>query len=99
MAFVYIIYSQNVDVFYVGSCSNVDDRLEQHNMHLFSDSFTRIANDWQLFWSAEVHSHELALKIEKHIKNMKSRKYYSNIKSYPEILEKLIEKYDAGSCR
>jgi putative endonuclease len=34
-----------------------------------------------------------ALRIEKHIKNMKSKKYIEDIKKYPEITERLKEKY------
>ena len=41
----------------------------------------------------------LARKIETHIKKMKSRTYCKNLLKYDEIMEKLIEKYRAGSFR
>ncbi|MTI38526.1 GIY-YIG nuclease family protein, partial [Fulvivirga lutimaris] len=34
MASVYILYSQSADKFYVGSCLNLEERLQQHkNKH------------------------------------------------------------------
>ncbi|MFN5983120.1 MAG: GIY-YIG nuclease family protein [Fluviicola sp.] len=34
MATVYIIYSKSIDKFYVGSCLNLIERLELHNLHV-----------------------------------------------------------------
>lgn len=34
-----------------------------------------------------------AMQVEKHIKSMKSRIYIENLKRYPEMIIKLIEKY------
>ncbi|WP_460543253.1 GIY-YIG nuclease family protein [Echinicola sediminis] len=39
--FVYILYSRAVDKFYIGYTSDLDKRLDQHNHHVFKDSFTR----------------------------------------------------------
>jgi putative endonuclease len=40
---------------------------------------------------------EQAREIEKHLKKMKSRKYLENLKRYPEMLGKLLLRFD-GSC-
>ncbi|MEY3084859.1 MAG: hypothetical protein RL037_1039, partial [Bacteroidota bacterium] len=37
--------------------------------------------------------------IEAHIKQMKSRKYIENLVRFPEISQKLKDKYSAGSSR
>jgi putative endonuclease len=51
MATVYILYSYKLDKFYIGSCLNLELRLEQHRIKEFSDGFTRKADDWKLFFS------------------------------------------------
>ena len=43
--------------------------------------------------------YQVSRKIEAHIKKMKSRKYIENLIRYPEIIQKLIEKYSADSSR
>ncbi|RFC53177.1 GIY-YIG nuclease family protein [Brumimicrobium aurantiacum] len=99
MASVYILFSKEIDKFYIGSCNNLTQRLWEHNNKIYKNAFTGKANDWILFYSYENLDYQIARKIEQHIKNMKSRIYYSNLVKYSEIMEKLIDKYKAGSCR
>lgn len=99
MAAIYIIYSSNIDQFYIGSCLDLKQRLEQHLNKSFEIGFTHRANDWVIFYFIDDLQYDTARRIEIHIKNMKSRKYIQNLKDYPEIMEKLIEKYRAGSSR
>lgn len=47
------------------------------------------ANDWEIFFTIEDLKYRQARDIEKHIKNMKSKKYITNLEKYPEIIEKL----------
>ena len=77
--FVYIIYSKSVDKFYVGETLNVAKRFEQHNSGFYKAAFSKQTTDWKLFWAVECNSRRQALKLEKFIKNMKSRyfKVYS----------------------
>lgn len=99
MATVYMLYSQTLDSFYIGSCENFDQRLKQHLTSNFENSFTRRASDWEKYLLIEDLEYLQARQIEGHIKRMKSRKYYRDLKSFPEIGKKLIEKYKAGSPR
>lgn len=86
--------SNQLNQFYVGSTKqSVDLRLDQHLTKYFSGSFTTKASDWFVFLAIECSSYPQALRIEKHIKNMKSRKYIENLKRYPEIIDKLLERY------
>jgi len=50
MAYVYILYSENLNRFYIGSCIDLKFRLEQHLNKEFSQSFTSKTNDWNLFY-------------------------------------------------
>jgi putative endonuclease len=47
-----------------------------------------------LFYEISCNSKTQALKIERHIKQMKSSVYISNILKYPEITLKLLTEYD-----
>ncbi|KQB43206.1 Protein containing GIY-YIG catalytic domain [Flavobacterium daejeonense] len=93
MHFVYIIYSSQTDSYYIGETSNFQLRLEWHNSGEFANSHTKIARDWVLFHLIECIDITQARKIERHIKNMKSKTYISNLKNYPEISQKLLLKY------
>ena len=94
--YVYILYSQNADKYYVGS-TRIDPaiRLERHLEEYYGKlKFTKSANDWRLFFTIDCQSYSQALKIEKHIKQMKSRTYLNNLTKYPEISLKLLEKFN-----
>jgi putative endonuclease len=94
MAHVYILYSPFIDKYYIGSCNDLEERLGQHRNKDFDRSFTAMkADDWQLFFSVSDLGYEQARAIEFHIKKMKSRKYLNDLKSYPEIIERLKQKY------
>ena len=50
MAAVYILYSRSIDKYYIGSCVNVEERLKEHVLDRYNNSFTSRANDWHLFY-------------------------------------------------
>lgn len=89
---VYILFSNKLNRFYIGYTSNIDTRLDFH-FSSPSKTFTSNAKDWILFYSLECASKLQALKIEKHIKNMKSKVYIENLLKFPEISIKLLDKY------
>ena len=98
---VYILFSSELNRFYIGSTIiPVDERLERHLENYYgSKKFTSKAKDWSLYLSIECTSKEQALKIEKHIKKMKSKKYIENLSKYPEMVRKLLEIRVPGSSR
>ena len=89
---VYILHSENLSRFYIGYTSNLEVRLTFHQ-NPDPQKFTYNANDWLLFLKIDCESQKRALAIEKHIKQMKSSVYIRNLKKYPEMIEKLLEKY------
>ena len=93
MACVYILYSEKLDKFYVGSAKELLFRTEQHFNKKIENSFTAKAEDWMLFISIEDLEYKQARSIELHIKKMKSRTYVQNLKKHIEIIEKLKLKY------
>ena len=93
MAAVYILYSSSADIFYTGSSKDIDLRLSYHQNKEFLNSFTAKYNDWELYFLINQLDITTARKIEVHIKKMKSRLYIQNLKNYPEMVEKLIERF------
>ena len=93
MATVYILFSDSINQFYIGSCKDLKIRLKQHKQNYFSFGFTKRAKDWKIYFQINNLEYQQARKIERHIKNMKSKTYIENLKKYSEISEKLILKY------
>lgn len=93
MHWVYIIHSPSTYNYYIGEASDLKRRIEWHNNHQFKNASTAFASDWELFFSITVENISVARKIEAHVKRMKSKKYYHNLKTYPDIVKRLIEKY------
>ena len=94
MPFIYILYSPSCDQFYTGvTNSTIENRLERHLIEYYEGNFTVKASDWEIYFHIECNSMKQALQIEKHIKRMKSRKYYIDLKKFSAISEKLKIKY------
>ncbi len=82
-----------MDAYYIGSCLNLEKRLIQHKNKEFSSSFTSKADDWTVYLKIDDLKYSQARKIEEHIKKMKSREYIKNLIKYPDIVDRLKQKY------
>src|SRR5688500_4031806 len=91
--YCYIIYSLELDKFYVGETSDFDKRLEMHNRGF--STFTAKANDWVLYFIIPCANKSIALKLEAQIKSMKSRRYIENLQRFPEMSERMVIRYFA----
>jgi putative endonuclease len=82
--------------FYTGvSQDDLQERILKHNLHTYgTHRYTAKTNDWELYHCIVCSSFSLAVKLEKHIKKMKSKTYIQNLKKYPEITEKLKIGYE-----
>lgn len=69
------------------------ERLQDHKSKKFPGCFTSKDNSWALFFEIPNLSYKQARNIESHIKAMKSSTYIKNLVNYPEMLEKLKEKF------
>ena len=74
MHFCYVLYSSNLDKYYIGSTSDqLEERLRKHNSN--HKGFTGSVNDWEIVHFEEFPVLKLARKREREIKSKKSRKY------------------------
>ncbi|MCE3296765.1 MAG: excinuclease subunit [Crocinitomicaceae bacterium] len=89
---VYILHSEKLSRFYTGFTTDLEVRLKFHE-NAEQRKFTYNADDWEIYHTIICQSKAQALKIEKHIKRMKSKIYIQNLKKHPEINSKLLIKY------
>ncbi|MBC7695968.1 MAG: GIY-YIG nuclease family protein [Burkholderiales bacterium] len=73
MFYIYIIYSNAVDKYYVGQTENIEDRLVSHNSAI--STYTSITKDWILVYTESFETRNEAICRENDIKRKKSRRY------------------------
>ena len=93
MHYVYVIQSVKDLSFYVGRTADLKKWIIWHNDESINQGVTKRKIPWKYFYTLALKDVFLADKIERHIKRMKSRTYVINLAKYPEIGQKLIEKY------
>ena len=69
------------------------EQITKHNSSTYGLHYTSKTKDWKLFHLIECETVGQAMKIEKHIKKMKSVIYLKNLKSFSAIQIKLLQKY------
>ncbi|MCP2028030.1 putative endonuclease [Flavobacterium sp. HSC-32F16] len=89
MFYIYIIYSKTLDKYYIGSCQDIERRLQDHLNG--RSTFTKTAKDWELKYFETFLTRSEACRRELQIKKMKSRKYIENL-----IITKRLEYPDAS---
>jgi putative endonuclease len=77
MPFMYILFSEKVNKYYIGACIDLERRLHEHNIG--HSKFTSTGIPWQLKYKEEFETVQEAKRRELAIKKMKSRKYIENL--------------------
>ena len=70
--FLYILFSENLNRYYVGHTSNIYARIKKHNSN--HKGFTGKTNDWILVYSESFETKTQAYARERQVKKWKSRK-------------------------
>jgi putative endonuclease len=83
--FVYILFSKKLNKYYIGSTSNIEDRLKKHNSA--HKGFTSTGQPWKFVYHEIFNNKTEALLRENQLKGWKNR----------ERIEKLFRNPDAGS--
>ena len=71
MFYCYILYSQKLDKFYIGSTGDVEGRLQRHNSS--NKGFTSTGKPWELKYYEAFEEKSDAMKREAQLKKWKSR--------------------------
>jgi len=79
--YVYILYSEKHDMYYVGASNDVLDRLNRHNSGL--EKHTKKYKPWKLEWFTEKPNKSAAFKLEKKLKNLSKDRKRKFIEKYP----------------
>ncbi len=72
MHYFYILHSLQLDKYYVGHTSNIEERILKHNSN--HKGFTGKADDWKLVYSEKFSDKSTAYKRERQVKNWENRK-------------------------
>ncbi len=99
MATFYIIHSKSTDNFYVGSSTDFEMQLEQHQKGHFPKGYKTEATDWVSFFTINEIPIDTARRIAKHVKKLKSREYFDSFKEGPGITARLIEEFSSHRNR
>jgi putative endonuclease len=78
MHYVYIIYSETADKYYVGSTTNPEGRLQAHN-HPMNKGWTKRHQPWELVYTQGYTTKVEAEAQERKIKSYKSKKMILHI--------------------
>jgi putative endonuclease len=76
-AYCYILYSVKLDKYYVGSTTDLQRRLEEHNRG--KEKFTKTGMPWILVYKEIFEEIKQARQRELQVKRMKSRKYIEQL--------------------
>jgi putative endonuclease len=91
MFFIYILYSETADKYYVGYTNNPQRRLFEHN-HNFRNTYTKKNGPWVLEAKFLVNNNRGdAMKLEKYIKKQKSRKVIERLINEPGFFESIAQ--------
>ena len=77
MFYTYILYSEKLDKYYIGSTNDIERRLKEHNRK--KGKYTDTCIPWILVWKKDFEMVQDARKEEFRIKRKKSRKYIEDL--------------------
>jgi len=92
MHYLYILYSSSSQKFYIGETNDIDERISKHRNHFYSNSFTKIADDWEIVLTFSCNDKDEAIYLESFIKRMKSKTFNNKIIADPSILKNILSK-------
>lgn len=74
---VYILYSKDLDQYYIGHTANLEDRIFRHNNS--GSKSTKKVTDWKVVYRELFHTKAEAYKREMEIKKKKSKQYIESL--------------------
>ena len=71
--YTYILFSEKINRYYIGSTQNIEQRIIRHNAG--ATKSTKPGRPWNLVYSKKFDSKTEAIKRENYLKRMKSRTF------------------------
>ncbi len=93
MYFVYILFSEKLNRYYVGTTDDVEGRLFEHNSGFYDGVFTSKGIPWRLCLSYSCDTSDKAYALERFIKRMKSRKFIEKLLEDVGIIDDIVSKF------
>ena len=82
MFYTYVLYSENLDLFYKGSTSSLEVRFNRHQSR--SEKSTKRGVPWTLVWYVEKNTRSQAENFEYKLKNLSRKRLCSLMLKYHE---------------
>jgi putative endonuclease len=76
--YVYIIYNESYDKFYIGQTCDLNSRIFEHN-HKLSNYTSRYDGQWILKYFEEYGTRREAMRREKFLKKQKNKAFYKKL--------------------
>src|SRR5437879_3779781 len=90
---VYILFSEKLDKFYIGQTIDLKQRMEFHNSIDLNTHWSKNGIPWTVMLELSCVTKVQAIKVEAHIKKMKSKIYIGNLIRYKDMQDRLLEKF------
>jgi putative endonuclease len=75
--YVYVLYSQSLDKYYIGSTQDLENRLLRHNSG--RSKYTKPGLPWDLVYAEEYPTRPEAVRRERRLKSWKDRSMLENL--------------------
>ena len=75
--YIYILYSEKIDKYYIGSSVDPNKRLEYHNFG--REGWTKIGTPWKMVFKKRFIDKKTAMEKEQFIKKQKSKKFIKKL--------------------
>ena len=73
--FAYVLLNTENKKIYIGQTSDIDKRIDEHNLHTFAGFTSRFEGKWELIFKESVATRSEALKREKQLKSYRGREF------------------------
>ncbi|MBS9523786.1 GIY-YIG nuclease family protein [Litoribacter alkaliphilus] len=77
MAYFYVLYSEKLQKYYIGACTDLDRRLNEHNTS--QSKFTSLGMPWALVYTESYPDLKFAKQRELSVKRKKSKRYIERL--------------------
>jgi putative endonuclease len=76
--FVYILYNEKNDKFYIGQTNDIERRLTEHNSGE-TNYTSKYSGEWRVVYKEEFVDRTGAIKRERFLKNQKNKNFYKKL--------------------